>query len=1239
MENLIRINEELKQELTAARELLRANEYDIMKYKLASDALSIALWDMDIVSGDPDDPDNKVTYSREIRDMLGFSDETDFPDVFDSWIDRLHPEDKKSTINAFAAHLNDYTGLTPYNIEYRLLMKDGREYRHFHALGTTVRDNAGVPLRAAGALIDITEKKQAEETLKRREKLLDALNQMDITLLSQKEKTFDDIMGESLRPIAGTANLDRIDIYRLVDTGEGQRLGQVYRWVKAKGKMIPTDEKLRVLPYIPVIENWIAEWSKGRVVNIHTSITSGDEFAFLNPLNVKSLLLTPVFINGELWGGVAFQDLVHERVFDDDSIGFLSSVARLCSNAIIKNEVKKELAETEERMRLMLDSTPLCCQLWDSSFRKIDCNEAAIRLFGFKDKQEFLNRYREIYPEYQPDGQRSMEKAAIYLKKAIDEGWCSFDWTYKMLDGTLMPAEAIFVRVSHGGNLAIAGYTRDLREHNKMMNEIYEREQELIRAHELNELQLTKLNLAVKATKIVLWDMEIVKDDPVNPSNTFIWSDEFRNLLGFANELDFPNILSSWSDRLHPEDKDRTLDSLEKHLLDISGKTPFDVECRLLKKNGEYAYYRASGDTIRDENGHALRIAGALMDVTETKNMLLEIEKQRTDAEFANKAKSDFLSTMSHEIRTPMNAILGITEIQLQNETLDCNVRETFDRIYVAGDLLLGIINDILDLSKIESGKLELTIDTYEIARLINDTAQLNMMRIGSKPIEFELYIDENLPALLSGDELRVKQILNNLLTNAFKYTEAGKVEFSISTETGDNDDMVILVLCVRDTGLGMTREQLDILFDKFTRFNNRDAKRTVEGTGLGMNITMNLVRMMNGEISVESAPGKGSAFTVRLPQGKAGPGVLGRDLAENLRRIQTSGRTQMKRAQIIREPMPYGRVLIVDDVETNLFVASGLLAPYGLKIDSTNSGFKAIELIKGGNLYDIVFMDHMMPKMDGMEAAKIIRGMGYHAPIVALTANAVAGQADMFLKNGFDDFIPKPIDLRQLNNVLNKMIRDKQTPEVIEAARRQSAGNTEQLPCKKSDTPIDPQIIEAFTRDASQFIAVLDSIDAKGPLSDEDRRIYNILIHGMKSALANIGKSELSAIASKLETAARDGDIELMKPETMAFTESLRAVVNDLTAKEETKNSETADENKPYLYEKLLAIKAACEDYDVKTLNDAIIQLREKSWSKSTNNLLAAISRYLLNSDFGEIVDVVDKYFGSVPDLTDPTR
>jgi len=323
-----------------------------------------------------------------------------------------------------------------------------------------------------------------------------------------------------------------------------------------------------------------------------------------------------------------------------------------------------------------------------------------------------------------------------------------------------------------------------------------------------------------------------------------------------------------------------------------------------------------------------------------------------------------------------MNSIIGVTDILMQKENLQEDVEEGLHRIHNSGNMLLGIINDILDFSKIESGKLDIMAKQYETASLIYDTVQLNTMRINEKPIEFEIQVDENIPAKLIGDDLRIKQILNNLLSNAFKFTDSGKITLSFISEPLPAGGLINLILVVRDTGRGMTDEQMSNLFEEYSRFDNYFGVIT-EGTGLGLAITNRLVMQMNGGIQVDSEIGVGSMFAIRLPQEVADDIVLGKNAAEHLQQYRMNYVSRNRRGGVINEPMPYGRVLIVDDVEANLFIGTGLMKPYGLQIDTAMSGEEAIEKIKSSEAYDVIFMDHMMPGLDGMETTKRLREYG----------------------------------------------------------------------------------------------------------------------------------------------------------------------------------------------------------------------------------------------------------------------
>ena len=650
-------------------------------------------------------------------------------------------------------------------------------------------------------------------------------------------------------------------------------------------------------------------------------------------------------------------------------------------------------------------------------------------------------------------------------------------------------------------------------------------------------------------------------------------------------------------------------------------------------KRGLKQTYFSEGDSsyqvdvaiLKDKKDETMGYIEIVQDIT---NLKL-ITKKQADAEAANAAKSAFLAKVSHEIRTPMNAILGITEIQLRKETLPADTKDALDRIYNSGYMLLGIINDILDLSKIEAGKLELSLVEYDFPSLINDTVVLNIVRFESKPITFRLHVDENIPVMLLGDELRIKQILNNLLSNAFKYTASGEVSMSASLEPPRQDGAkdITLVFRISDTGQGMTAEQLEKLFDEYMRFN-REINRAVEGAGLGMSITKHLVRLMNGEINVQSTPGKGTVFTIKLPQRVAeGSGVLGRELVEKIGQMSPVKSAYAKRAPIVYEYMPYGRILIVDDVETNLYVTGGLITPYGLSVETATSGYEVIEKIKKGLVWDIIFMDHFMPGMDGVQTVQRIRGMGYVKPIVALTANVITGQSEMFFANGFDDFLSKPIDIRQLDIVLNKLIRDKYPAETIKAARRikNNAGKS-----PGPALPVDPELAKIFIRDAEKSISTLETILKKqGDYDDEDIQLYIVNIHAMKSALANIGEKELSATAKRLEQAGRGKDINVMLSETGDFLEKINKVIAEIKKREEKNElSEDSEESLALLKEKLHNIKDACNDMNKKSIKNELVELREKAWTQKTNELITAIEELLLHSDFEETSALIDKYY-----------
>jgi PAS domain S-box-containing protein len=573
-----------------------------------------------------------------------------------------------------------------------------------------------------------------------------------------------------------------------------------------------------------------------------------------------------------------------------------------------------------------------------------------------------------------------------------------------------------------------------------------------------------------------------------------------------------------------------------------------------LGDGGEQRIYTTNTTAMRDKSGKVEGIMLLFHDVTETL-------KAKEAAEAASRAKSVFLATMSHEIRTPLNAIIGLSEIQLQRK-LPEEVLRDLEKIYSSGSTLLGIINDILDISKIETGNLELIPVEYDSPSLINDTIQLNIVRIGSKSIAFKLNIDDTIPVKLFGDELRVKQILNNILSNAFKYTKTGTVTLQIRWEKQEDD--ACMIFAVSDTGQGIRAEDIDKLFSEYSQLNTK-ANRKIEGTGLGLSITKQLVKMMNGTIRVESEYGRGSTFTVRIRQGIVDSRPMGQKVAENLRAFRLIETKHNRGRNLVRARMFYGKVLVVDDVQTNLDVAKGLMLPYGLTIDCVLGGQEAIDKIRKEDLkYDIIFMDHMMPGMDGIEAVRIIRGeigtdYAKTVPIIALTANALAGNEEMFLASGFNGFLAKPIDIFKLDAALNQWVRDKQTEKTLwKADHERSAGlgassggilETAKLEgvdfgegLKRYGTDgIYQKILQSYVTHSPELLDKLRS------LTRETLPDYVVTVHGLKGASYGVCANETGKEAEELEYAAKAGDYETVSSKNAAFIEKTEALLDDL--------------------------------------------------------------------------------------------
>ena len=831
---------------------------------------------------------------------------------------------------------------------------------------------------------------------------------------------------------------------------------------------------------------------------------------------------------------------------------------------------EEEMREAHRWNQALINSAPYIISVWEESNMAM-VSDAAIERFGIADAQIFADRFNEFSPEFQPCGTASSEKALSYIQQAHEEGFVRFEWMHQNLAGEPLPCEIIGKSIKFNGKDVALLYNRDLREikaaeenERKLKEELLYRERLLTAGNHIARALLTADSTAalmngmgvvgelIQLDRVGIWHYEKIDEEFY-----FVKQHEWLSEIGkqkkrYAEGFAFPYNGS-------PEFFDILLDgraingptseqtpAIQAHFNEY-GVVSIAILPMFL--DGTLSGFLSLQDCVNvrtyTKNEMDIMASVGLMFTSVFNRFELQEEQRRIEvAEESNRAKSAFLARMSHEIRTPITAVMGISEIELQNPDILPQTENSFTKIHNSANSLLGIVNDILDLSKIEVGKTEFAHDEYDVASLIVDTASIHIGFASSKNIKYHVNVDENLPTRLIGDALRIGQIINNILSNAFKYTIEGSVELSFDcVKDNDRDDCIRLQIAVKDTGLGMTPEQLADLDNEYTRYHERNYS-FIEGTGLGMPIVYNIVRLMGAEIKISSEVSVGTTVVVCIPQQIVGADVLGKEAARNLEQFKEAA--TIKRFTFTPEPMPYGSVLVVDDVEANLYVAKGLLTFYDLKIETCNNGFDVIEKIKQGKVYDIVFMDYMMPGLNGTETMRQMRDMGYAHPIVALTANAMIGMAEEFVKEGFDGFVSKPIQTKQLDAVLTKYIKDRQSPEVIETAKSVSSPKGD-ITGYQNDPALLAKLMADFSRSHKNTYASLCHAIETGDINTAHR-----IAHTVKGSAGLIGKGTLMRVASDIEALLARNETPT-NIQLSAFEQALNAVLDDIGETETT--------------------------------------------------------------------------------------
>ncbi|MDR2541844.1 MAG: response regulator [Treponema sp.] len=633
-----------------------------------------------------------------------------------------------------------------------------------------------------------------------------------------------------------------------------------------------------------------------------------------------------------------------------------------------------------------------------------------------------------------------------------------------------------------------------------------------------------------------------------------------------------------------------------------------------------YKPFKKSIIKLRIEN--QLRIVNQIRTIellnSNLQNALIEVEATAH-------TKSIFLATMSHEIRTPMNAIVGMSELLL-TEDLNPNQFGCVRDIHVSAVALLEIINDILEISKIQAGKLELVYDHYDFLLLVDNISSMVNFLIKNKDedIVFNLLTQNDLPKCLYGDDIRLRQVLLNILGNAVKFTKKGSVQLTIST----TDTSINFVIA--DTGMGIEEKYIPKLFDAFSQADMR-RNRSQEGTGLGLSITKSLLDIMGGKISVESQYGKGTVFHITIPK------VLGDEA-----RIVQPGVDE------INISAPDVKILVVDDNSINLNVACGLLKLYKINAETAISGRQAIDMI-GSNHYDLIFMDHMMPEMDGIEATKIIREMGITIPIIALTANVMTSAKEEFYAIGVNDFMSKPINRSLLSQTLKTWLPPEKIimleEEKITANMNESPATNEfwqkieKIKGLSLETGLDRVSgqRDIFEKSLKLTIKGIEKCDKNLSvfLASGDMRNFTIEVHSMKGTLANIGVMELAMQASALEVAGNNADMLFCNEKLQPFLDELTALktslINSFEEKESSLNPqeisvELTAELTTEFTTILETLKAAFDNNDFLAIDTGMANLSALKPGSALQEEIEKIKDAVLVMDYEVAVDIIQK-------------
>ena len=966
--------------------------------------------------------------------------------------------------------------------------------------------------------------------IKKRDRILNMVNSAAMSLLQSEPEKFNENLNYCISHIASVVDVDRVYIWKNSVVDGVVSSTQLYEWSEGAVPVQGTEFTVNVR-LDEAMPNWREKMAPEACINEIVRNMSEAERNQLEPQGIKSLLILPIYLQEEFWGFIGFDDCVNERIFTKTEETVLRSSSLLIANALLRNEVlhdrAKYLSDSLEKIAKSpaLSSGNLgetakfiafeACQALNASrvgiWRKLSASNVFRSIISFDVTNDMFSQQGDFFMEGKHEYVKLISSQRLLVVNDV-KNRSSLRGMLQDYDPNM--CALLEAPVNTAGNLVgIVSIEQDSNETYVGAREWSIEEQNytssladfVALAFEISERKIVMRRFETLLANVPGMVYQCIHNPPYY-TFTFV-SEGCLALTGYSSSELTLNTNWSFFDMVHPDDTE----NLRQLNLDTIGKGyPLETTYRIVMKDGTEKWVWERSRVIEwNSDGTPSFVEGFFTDITE--------QRRLEAAELASRAKSEFLANMSHEIRTPISAILGITDLALRNPT-DVGISDKLRNIKSAGSQLLSIINDILDFSKIEARAVELVEEKYDVGSLIDDVVTMIHVRIDDKPLDFIVDDDPRLPKELVGDATRIKQVAINILTNAVKFAREGHILFSVSAKLSKKEGYVNLAFSVEDTGIGIRKEDLPMLFDNFSQLDTRK-NRSVEGTGLGLAISKNLVELMGGEIRVDSAYGRGSHFSFHIEQkvddyspraesitfeniragifglGSLKSHVLQRklsrmnifcevissptnitsfthvffayELLDKLADIPFEGKLialyrgnfipqhSMPNMEIMNTPLTNSaiinllgcvqyvnengtgsvggmlrladvRILVVDDIDINLIIAKETLSLYETNVDTAESAMQAIDLIKNTD-YDMVFMDHMMPEIDGVDATKMIRkleGEKYKKlPIVALTANVVGDAKDTLLENGLSDFLSKPLELEEVERVFRKWL------------------------------------------------------------------------------------------------------------------------------------------------------------------------------------------------------------------------